>query len=210
MITLREAVAALLLEVDLPEILLEIFVRTGFTDAFTHLTKATALADGLSTSLCAVLLVQACNTGPEPLIRYDVSALRRERLAWMDQNYLHDDTLAGTNALLVVAQNRVALAHAWGGAHRACRPQSQILRFQSGSIAMWPLDCFACWVIVSARAWLISAARAFGALIQTQTMVSSTRLPDTASPLAESRRTGMTCCVWPASSSWAEYPPRAS
>ena len=115
LIALREAVVALLPEVDLPEILLEISARTGFTDAFTHLTQATARADGLSTSLCAVLLAQACNTGPEPLIRYDVPALKRERLAWVDQNYLRDDTLAGANALLVAAQNRVPLAHAWGG-----------------------------------------------------------------------------------------------
>ena len=99
----------------MPEILQEISARTEFTDAFTHLTQATARADGLSTSLCAVLLARACNTGPEPLIRYDVPALRRERLAWVDQNYLRDDTLAGANALLVAAQNRVALAHAWGG-----------------------------------------------------------------------------------------------
>ena len=42
-------------------------------------------------------------------------ALRRERLAWVDQNYLRDDTLADANALLVAAQRRVALAHAWGG-----------------------------------------------------------------------------------------------
>ena len=145
LIALREAVVALLPEVDLPEILLEISTRTGFTDAFTHLTQATARADGLSTSLCAVLLAQACNTGPEPLIRYDVPALKRERLAWVDQNYLRDDTLAGANAILVAAQNRVALAHAWGGgdvclsrwdafrgagAHRARWSQSQILRFR--------------------------------------------------------------------------------
>jgi len=115
LVALRAAVVALLPEVDLPEILLEISARTGFTDAFTHLTDATARAQDMSTSLCAVLLAEACNTGPEPLIRYDVPALRRERLAWVDQNYLRDDTLVAANALLVAAQNRVALAHAWGG-----------------------------------------------------------------------------------------------
>jgi TnpA family transposase len=112
---LREAVAARLPEVDLPEILLEVSARTGFTDAFTHLTERTARAQDLDTSLCAALLAEACNTGPEPLIRHDVQALRRERLAWVNQNYLRDDTLVAANAILVAAQNRIALAHAWGG-----------------------------------------------------------------------------------------------
>ena len=115
LIALREAVAARLPEVDLPEILLEISARTHFTTAFTHLTERTARAQDLTTSLCAVLLAEACNTGPEPLIRQDVPALRRERLAWVNQNYLRDDTLVGANAILVAAQNRVPLAHAWGG-----------------------------------------------------------------------------------------------
>jgi TnpA family transposase len=115
LVDLRAAVVARLPEVDLPEILLEISARTAFTNAFTHLTESTARAHDLTTSLCAVLLAEACNTGPEPLIRYDIQALRRERLAWVTQNYLRDDTLAAANAILVAAQNRVALAHAWGG-----------------------------------------------------------------------------------------------
>lgn len=36
-------------------------------------------------------------------------------MAWVNQNYLRDDTLVAANAILVAAQNRVALAHAWGG-----------------------------------------------------------------------------------------------
>jgi TnpA family transposase len=115
LVALRETVVARLPEVDLPEILLEISARTGFAEAFTHLTERTARAQDLTTSLCAVLLAEACNTGPEPLVRHDVQALRRERLAWVNQNYLRDDTLVAANALLVAAQNRVALAHAWGG-----------------------------------------------------------------------------------------------
>jgi TnpA family transposase len=115
LVKLREAVVAKLPVVDLPEILLEISTRTGFTDAFTHLTERTARVQDLSTSLCAVLLAEACNTGPEPLVRHDVPALRRERLAWVNQNYLRDDTLTSANAALVAAQNLVPLAHAWGG-----------------------------------------------------------------------------------------------
>jgi hypothetical protein len=74
LLALRDAVAARLPRVDLPEILLEIAARTGFTDAFTHITERTARAADLSTSLCAVLLAEACNTGPEPLVHNDIPA----------------------------------------------------------------------------------------------------------------------------------------
>jgi len=71
----------------LPEILLEISARTGFADAFTRLTERTARAQDLTTSLCGVLLAEACNTGPEPLIRHDVQALR-PRAASLGQSKL--------------------------------------------------------------------------------------------------------------------------
>ena len=115
LIALRAAVLARLPHVELPEILLEIAARTDFTDAFTHLTERGARAADLTTSLCAVLLAEACNTGPEPLIRADEPALKRDRLSWVDQNYLRDDTLSAANAILVAAQHRLPLAHAWGG-----------------------------------------------------------------------------------------------
>ncbi|MDI1245186.1 MAG: Tn3 family transposase [Rhodoferax sp.] len=115
LVALREAVVSRLPEVDLPEILLEISARTGFTNAFTHLTERTARAKDLTTSLCAVLLAEACNTGPEPLIRDDIPALRRDRLAWVIQNYLRDDTHVAANHILVAAQSQVELAQALGG-----------------------------------------------------------------------------------------------
>lgn len=113
LIQLREAVAARLPRVDLPEILLEIAARTRFTEAFTPLTERTARVEDLSTSVCAVLLAEACNTGPGPLVRQDIPALKRDRLAWVDQNYVREDTLIAANATLVAAQSRIA--QAWGG-----------------------------------------------------------------------------------------------
>lgn len=115
LVQLREAVAARLPRVDLPEILLEIAARTGFTDAFTHLTERTARVEDLATSVCAVLLAEACNTGLGPLVRQDSLALKRDRLVWVDQNYVREDTLIAANARLVAAQSRIVLAQAWGG-----------------------------------------------------------------------------------------------
>jgi TnpA family transposase len=115
LVALREAVAARLPRVDLPELLLEIQARTGFADAFRHTSEAEARASDLSTSLCAVLLAEACNTGLEPLVRPDVPALRRSRLSWVRQNYLRLETLTRANARLVAAQNGLDLARRWGG-----------------------------------------------------------------------------------------------
>jgi TnpA family transposase len=115
LVALREKVAGLLPRVDLPELILEIAARTGFTDAFTHISERTARAADLPISLCAVLMAEACNTGPEPLIRGDVPALKRERLSWVDQNYVRDDTLTAANAMLVNAQSASGSGNLWGG-----------------------------------------------------------------------------------------------
>ena len=115
LLALRAAVAARLPVVDLPEIILEIAARTEFAGVFTHISERASRASDLDLSVCAVLLAEACNTGFEPLIRNDVPALNRDRLSWVNQNFVRDDTLIAANALLVSAQNTIALAHAWGG-----------------------------------------------------------------------------------------------
>jgi TnpA family transposase len=115
LISLKAAVAARLPRVDLPELLLEMHARTGFASGFTHASEGGARAGDVATSLCAVLLAEACNTGFEPLIRLDTPALRRSRLSWVRQNYIRAETLTRANAALVAAQNKIALAHAWGG-----------------------------------------------------------------------------------------------
>ena len=58
----------------------------------------------LMTSLCVALVAEACNTGIEPLVRADVPALRRSRLQWVSQNYLHQETIIEANTCLVAAR----------------------------------------------------------------------------------------------------------
>ena len=45
----------------------------------------------------------------------DIPALRRDRLSWVGQNYLRDETIAAANAMLVSEQNSIELAQRWGG-----------------------------------------------------------------------------------------------
>jgi TnpA family transposase len=115
LVALRKAVDARMPRVDLPELLLEMHARTGFAAGFTHVSEGGARAGDVATSLCAVLIAEACNTGFEPLIRLDTPALRRSRLSWVRQNYIRAETLTRSNAVLVAAQNRIPLALAWGG-----------------------------------------------------------------------------------------------
>ena len=115
LLSLRSAVASRLPRVDLPELLLEVGARTGFFSAFTHASEGNARMADLETTLCAVLLGEACNTGLEPLVLSDVPSLRRSRLSWVRQNYLRAETLTLANVQLVTAQSLIGLAQRWGG-----------------------------------------------------------------------------------------------
>ena len=78
-------------------------------------SERAARVTDLGVSVCAVLLAEACNTGLEPLVRHETQSLRRDRLSWVSQNYLRDETLRAANARLVAAQTGIPLARAWGG-----------------------------------------------------------------------------------------------
>jgi len=62
-----------------------------------------------------VLVAEACNIGLEAVARADIPALTRGRLAWVQQNYLREETLTRANAGLVDYQAEVPLARHWGG-----------------------------------------------------------------------------------------------
>ncbi|UNC52656.1 Tn3 family transposase [Enterobacter huaxiensis] len=115
LIALRQRVADMLPRVDLPELILEIDARTHFTGAFTHYSEQSSRVSDLNISICAMLMAEACNTGPEPFIRNDVAALKRDRLTWTDSNYIRDETIWEAYAILVAAQSGVPLANIWGG-----------------------------------------------------------------------------------------------
>jgi len=86
LVALRRAADARMPRVDLPELVPEIQARTGFADAFCHASEARARGQNIATSVCAVLVSEACNTGLEPMIKSDVAALRRARLGWVKQH----------------------------------------------------------------------------------------------------------------------------
>lgn len=111
---LREMVGERLPEVDLPDVLLEVAAHTGFPSIFTDPGEQGAKVDGFTTSLCAVLVAEACNIGLEPLLQPEEPALARGRLSWVAQNFVRDETIAAANARLVAAQNALPIARLWG------------------------------------------------------------------------------------------------
>ena len=112
---LRAALDVRLPRLDLPELILEMPARIDFAAHFTHASKNASRAEDIATTVRAVLLAEATNTGSEPLVRGDVSMLRRSRLSWVKQNFIRAETLTAANVALVAAQNAVPLSCSWGG-----------------------------------------------------------------------------------------------
>lgn len=115
LVQFREQVTNLLPKIDLTELLLEIHAHTGFLNEFNHVSEANSRADDLITSICAVLIAEACNIGLEPLIKNHIPALTQMRLNWVKQNYFRAETLTNANAKLVDYHSTLSLLKKWGG-----------------------------------------------------------------------------------------------
>jgi TnpA family transposase len=111
---LRPNVQGRMPKVGLPDVLLEIMTRTGFAQAFSHLSERQAKVDNFEISLCAVLVGQACNIGIEPMVRPDIPALRRDRLSWISQNFVRPENHDAASALIVSAHDRLPIVKHWG------------------------------------------------------------------------------------------------
>jgi len=111
---LRPSVEALLPWIDLSEVLLEVEARTQFAQDFVPLSESAARDPQLNLSLCAALLVSACNLTYAPVVQDDQAALTLERLAYVRQHFLRPETIALANARLVQAQGHIDLVRFWG------------------------------------------------------------------------------------------------
>ena len=111
---LRPAIQGRMPKAAMPDLFLEVMRRTGFARAFTHLSERQARVEQFETSLCAALVAEACNIGIEAVSRQDVPALRRERLAWVSQNFIRPDTIAAASAYIVAAHAALPLVKLWG------------------------------------------------------------------------------------------------
>jgi TnpA family transposase len=120
LIELRASIAEKLPKVDLPNLLLELDAKTGFTNEFTHVSnEPSRIEKDLNISICAVLLAESCNIGLEPFIRENIPALSRFRLEWVAQHYVRSETIMNANARLIEAHTAIPLAQIWGAGDTA-------------------------------------------------------------------------------------------
>ncbi len=111
---LRADTHALLPQVELPELLLEVHAWTGFLDEFTHASGSAARPSDLALSVCAVVVAQACNIGYRPVSRPDVPALTPARLEWVVANFFRPETLIAANNRLIAHHQTIDLTRRWG------------------------------------------------------------------------------------------------
>ncbi|WP_429423535.1 Tn3 family transposase [Nocardia sp. GAS34] len=116
LVDLRRRVEAMVPEVDLPELVLEVMSWVpGFAESFTHASGNGARVADLGLSVAAVLCAHAMNVGFKAVTSPGVDALTRDRLHHVDQNYVRSETLTAANVELVKAQAEIELAQLWGG-----------------------------------------------------------------------------------------------
>lgn len=119
LIMLRRQVREMIPKGGIPDILLEVMQRTGFAKAFTHLNERPPDVENFETSLCAVLIAQACNIGFEPLVREGHPALQQSRLSWVNQNFVRQDTLTAASAMIVADHKKLPITNHWGDGQTA-------------------------------------------------------------------------------------------
>ena len=108
--SLRDKVSNLLPNIDLPELLLEVDRITSLTNEFTHISDTESRIPGIETSLCAILMADACNIGLEAVVKKDTPELTRNRLSWVQQTCIRAETLAKGNACLVDFHSKLPFA----------------------------------------------------------------------------------------------------
>jgi hypothetical protein len=119
LIALRAKVEALLPEVEIADLPLEVHGWTGFLDEYTHMAGTPSREPGLPETLPALLVSESCNVGLTPVADPAYPPLTRDRLNWVAHNYLRSATHAAANTRLVDHHTRLPLAQAWGGGEMA-------------------------------------------------------------------------------------------
>jgi SAM-dependent methyltransferase len=98
LVDLRKRVAAMLPLTDIPEVLMHVHSWTGMLDAYQHVGGLNTSMDDLPLTVAGLLVADACNVGLVPIINPAEPALTRDRLSYVDQNYIRPDTHATLRA----------------------------------------------------------------------------------------------------------------
>jgi TnpA family transposase len=117
----RRAVYKLLPRIRITDLLLEVDASVGFTRQFTHLQTAASFDNPLA--LCTALLAGAINLGIEKMALVSHHT-HYDRLAWITDWFIRDDTYAKALAQLTHFQMANPFAYYWGsGTHSSSDAQ---------------------------------------------------------------------------------------
>lgn len=110
---LKEELSELLPLAPIASLLVELGRRTGFLDCFTHAGGKQTRSPELKRNLLAVLIANATNLG---LVRMaEACGISYDILAWTQEWYVREETLAAANAAVVNYHHRLPLTQAFGG-----------------------------------------------------------------------------------------------
>ncbi len=109
----RDKIVALIPDIDLVDILVEVNSWCGFLDSFTHVGHATERTQDHISKLLAVLVANGCNIGVARMAR--CAGFSPDQLSWCQSWYVRDESLSAANTALVNYQHNHPLAEVWGG-----------------------------------------------------------------------------------------------
>ncbi|MGW6521681.1 Tn3 family transposase [Streptomyces sp. NPDC054962] len=110
---LKEELSELLPLAPIASLLVELDRRTGFLDCLTHAGSKQARSSELKRNLLAVLIANATNLG---LVRMaEACGISYDILAWTQEWYIREETLAAANAAVVNYHHRLPLTQVFGG-----------------------------------------------------------------------------------------------
>ncbi|MCP4303451.1 MAG: Tn3 family transposase [bacterium] len=109
---LRSGLEALIPEVDLVDVLVEVNAWCGYLDELTHASGAVRAQRNHQARLMAALVAEGCNIGVAPMAR--ASEFARTELAWTKQWHLRTETIRAANNRIVNHQADQPITQIWG------------------------------------------------------------------------------------------------
>jgi TnpA family transposase len=111
---LRDELAGMLPFAPIASLLIELDLRTGFLDCFTHAGgRKQARSAGLKSNILAVLIGLATNLGLTRMA--EACGIPRDVLAWTQEWYVREETLREANTCIVNHHHALELAGVFGG-----------------------------------------------------------------------------------------------
>jgi hypothetical protein len=111
--SLRDELSELLPLAPIVSLLVELDRRTGFLDCITHAGGKQSRSAELKRNLLAVLIANATNLG---LVRMaEACGISYDILAWTQEWYVREETLAAANAAIVNYHHRLPMTQVFGG-----------------------------------------------------------------------------------------------